>query len=158
MGSWKRTLGCAALLAFGFTALAAEPGRTLRVEQAWARATPPGSSVAAAYLVIDNQGSRSDRLLALTSPRADRVEVHATVHEGDVARMRRVDPLHLAARERLTMEPGGMHVMLIGLTAPLSAGERIPLLLRFELAGELRTELRVFDAGTTDAGKGHHDH
>jgi len=157
MGAWRLlTPGLAGLLVLATAALAADPGKTLMLEQAWARATPPGSSVAAAYLVIDNRSSRSDRLLSITSPRAARTEVHATVHEGDVARMRRVDPLHVGAGERIVMEPGGMHVMLIGLATPLSAGERIPLVLRFELAGEMHAEVRVFAAGTIDPGNDHH--
>ena len=158
MSAGVRILVLAGLLAVGFAAFAAEPTRTLVLEKAWARATPPGSSVAAAYLVVDNRSSRSDRLLAVSSPRAARAEVHATVHDGDVARMRRVDPLHVGAGERVEMEPGGIHVMLIGLTAPLSAGEVIPLLMRFEVAGELSTGIRVFDAATISPGSSHQGH
>lgn len=134
-------------------ALPARAGEVMTLERAWARATPPGTTVAAAYLVIDNRGSRSDRLLALSSPRAERAEVHATLRDGDVVRMRRVDPLHLGAGERLELRPGGTHIMLLGLRAPLAEGERVPLVLRFEVAGELRTEIRVFAAGG-----GRHDH
>lgn len=143
------------LLAAPLTAAAAG-GMTL--ERAWARATPPGTPVAAVYLVIDNRGSRSDRLLAVSSPRAARAELHATVHEGDLVRMRRVDPLHVGARERLVLEPGGMHVMLFGLSSPLVAGERVPLLLRFEVAGELEAEIRVFAAGAAADRSGHDHH
>jgi len=153
MPDWKPLAAAALLVAYCSTALTAE---TMTLERPWARATPPGTTVAAAYLVIDNRGSRSDRLLAASSPRAGKVEVHATVHDGEVARMRQVDPLHVGARERVVLEPGGMHLMLTGLKAPLEEGERIPLTLRFEVAGELRTEIRVFAAG--DAGDHEHHH
>ena len=87
-----------------------------------------------------------------------KVEVHATVHDGDVARMRKVEPLHVGAGERVVLEPGGMHLMLMGLRKPLAEGERIPLVLEFEVAGEQRTEIRVFAAGSDEAGGNHHAH
>ena len=145
-----------AAMALAAAATAADEGMTL--DRAWARATPPGTPVAAAYLVIDNRGPRSDRLLSASSPRADKVEVHATVHDGDVARMRKVEPLHVGAGERIVLEPGGMHLMLMGLGKPLAEGERIPLVLEFEVAGKLRTEIRVFAAASGDPGGSHHDH
>jgi len=145
-----------AALALVAATTAADEGMTL--ERAWARATPPGTPVAAAYLVIDNRSSRSDRLLSASSPGADKVEVHATVHDGDVARMRKVEPLHVGAGERMVLEPGGMHLMLMGLRRPLVEGERIPLVLEFEVAGELRTEIRVFAAGAGDSGDHSHAH
>jgi copper(I)-binding protein len=129
----------------------------LTVTGAWSRATPPGTTVGAAYLVIDNRGSRSDRLLSVSSPRATRVEVHATVHDGDTARMKRVDPLHVGARERIELAPGGMHLMLMGLDAPLREGEQVPLVLRFEVAGEVRAQARVFAPGE-DVPAGDHSH
>ncbi len=143
-------------LALAFAATAAN--EVIRLERAWARATPPGTPVAAAYLVIDNRGPRSDRLLSASSPSAEKVEVHATIHDGDMARMRKVDPLHVAAGERLVLEPGGMHLMLVGLRKPLTEGELIPVVLEFEVAGQLRTEIRIFAAGTDMSGGNHHSH
>jgi hypothetical protein len=86
--------------------------------------------------------------------------VHATVHDLDTVRMKRVDPLHVGAGERLTLEPGGMHLMLIGLEAPLREGEKVPLVLRFEVAGELRAEARVFPPGhgLAEDHSQHHGH
>ena len=137
-------------------ALAAPPGTTLQVGHAWARATPPGAPVAAAYLVIDNRGGKPDRLLAVSSPRAARVEVHSTVHEGGIAKMRRIDPLHVAAGERLSFEPGGIHVMLLDLASPLVAAERVPLALRFEIAGEMNIEAAVLAVGDAEPAHKHH--
>lgn len=128
----------------------------LTADRAWSRATPPTATVAAAYLTLDNRGRKPDRLLSVSSPRAARVEVHAIVHEGNVAKMRRVDPLHVAAGEKLTLEPGGIHIMLMGLASPLVAGERVPLLLRFEVAGDVPVEALVLAA--SDAESGHDKH
>ncbi len=142
--------------ALGAGATAASPTATLQVEGAWARATPPSATVAAAYLVLDNRGRKADRLLSLSSPRAGRVEVHAIVHDGNVAKMKRIDPLHLAAGERLVLEPGGTHIMLMGLVSPLVAGQRVPLTLRFEVAGEVAVEAVVMAAGDVESAHQHH--
>lgn len=130
----------------------------LAVRHAWARATPPGSTVAAAYLTIDNAGGRSDRLLSIASPRARSAEVHAVVREGELVRMRKVNPLHVGAGERVALEPGGLHVMLMGLNAPLRSGGKLPLTLVFEQAGEIRVEAEILAADATDPHAGHDPH
>ena len=106
--------------------------------------------------MLDNRGRKADRLLSLSSPRAGRVEVHAIVHEGNVAKMKRIDPLHLAAGERLVLEPGGTHIMLMGLVSPLVAGQRVPLTLRFEVAGEVAVEAVVLAADDAESAHQHH--
>ncbi len=152
------SLALAAALALpGSGAAAQKP--SLEVTRAWSRATPPGTTVGAAYLVIDNRAKRADRLLSVSSPRASKVEVHATVHDVDTVRMKRVDPLHVGAGERLEMAPGGVHLMLMGLRSPLKEGQKVPLVLRFEVAGELRTEASVFAPGKDGGGEhAHHQH
>ena len=148
------TLALTALLALAAGAAGAAP--PIEIGNAWSRATAPGATVGAAYMTTDNRARRSDRLLGISSPRASRVEVHATVHEGDTARMKRVDPLHVGAGERLLLEPGGMHLMLMGLDAPLREGDQVPLTLRFEVAGEVKVNARVFAPGA--GGKQDHSH
>jgi hypothetical protein len=149
----------AAAAALASLAAAAEgPAGGLSVEGAWARANPPRTAVAAAYLVIDNRGGRADRLLSVSTPAADRAEVHATVQDMDIVRMRRVDPLHVGAGERITFGPGGTHIMLMGLKSPLLEGERLPLELKFERAGTVRVEAEVRSATATDPHAGHHQH
>jgi hypothetical protein len=118
----------------------------IAVSAAWARATPPGTVMGAAYMVIDNRGQKPDRLLGASSPRAAAVEVHAVVRDGTTMRMRRAEPLVLGPGERVTLAPGGLHAMLVNLDAPLRAGEALPLTLRFERAGELQVEAAVVAA------------
>jgi copper(I)-binding protein len=117
----------------------------LKVESAWARATPPGSSVAAVYLVIDNQGPQADRLLKLKSPIAASAEVHRSSVEGGMTRMRPVSVLHIAQGERVEFAPGGLHVMLMELRKPLVAGQSFELELQFEVAGPRRVMVVVRD-------------
>jgi len=119
----------------------------LTLGSAWARATPPGIKVGAAYLAIRNASDRSDRLLSVSSPRATSVEVHATIRDMDTVRMQRIDPLHVGARETVKLEPNGKHLMLMGLKQPLKEGEQLPLTFTFERAGKVTVRARVVAPG-----------
>jgi len=118
------------------------------IENAWARATPPGAKIAAGYLTIRNAGA-ADKLISASSPAAEKVEPHITVKDGDVSRMREVNGYAVPAKGTVELTPGGSHLMLVNIKAPLKAGEKVPLVLRFEKAGEVKTELAVRPLGTT---------
>jgi len=125
-------------------ALAAAPAfAQVKIENAWARATPPGAKIAAGYLTIRNEASAPDKLVAASSPAAEKVETHVTLKEGDVFRMREVTGYDIPARGSFELKPGGAHLMLVNIKAPLKEGTRVPLTLRFERAGEVKTELQV---------------
>jgi copper(I)-binding protein len=79
--------------------------------------------------------------------------MHVTQREGEVMRMRQVKNFEIPPRGSITLRPGGSHLMLVDLARPLKKGERFPVTLRFERAGELRVELEVQDIG---ARKPHH--
>jgi len=145
-------------LLFLVAALAAFPAYAqVTVENAWARATPPGAKIAAGYMTIRNTSGTADRLLAVSSPAAERVETHVTVKDGDVSRMREVKGYEIPAKGAFTLAPGGAHLMLVNPKAPLKEGEKVPLVLRFERAGEVKTELAVRPLGAAhDYHKGHH--
>jgi copper(I)-binding protein len=119
----------------------------MQVRHPWARATPPGATVAVVYLELRNNGKQPDRLLSASTPLAKRVEPHITEHAGEVAKMRALRAFEVPARERLALEPNGAHLMLIDIARPLNKGERLPLTLRFEKAGELEVEVEVQELG-----------
>ncbi len=152
MKNWIIAVALGATLGLGGLARAAD----LAVVDAWARATPPGAGVAAAYLTIDNTGGGADRLLGATSDAAGRVEIHESRREGEVMRMRKAEPLDIPAGERIVFGPGGLHVMLMELKEPLRQGERLSLTLRFERAGEVHIEAEVLAGDATDPHAGHH--
>ena len=127
----------------------------ITVEEAWARATPPGAKIAAGYLTIRNAGA-ADRLLSASSPAAAKVETHMTTKDGDVSRMREVKGYAVPAKGTLELAPGGSHLMLVDIKAPLKEGDKVPLVLRFEKAGELKTELGVRALGASAHGHAHH--
>ena len=126
----------------------------LRVGHPWTRATPPGAKVAAGYLSIRNSGQQPDRILGASSPAAERVELHIQVRNGSVVKMREVQSVEVPPGRSRMLRPGSVHLMLVNLRKPLVRGQRVPLTLRFERAGEVQVELEVQAADT--AGQAHH--
>lgn len=112
---------------------------TLRIDHPYATPTPAGAVNGAAYLrTLRNTGEQRDRLLGASTPAARAVEIHrSTVDAQGVMRMRAVDGIDLPPQAELRLRHGGeYHLMLIDLKAPLKNGDRFPLTLRFEKAGE----------------------
>ena len=119
----------------------------LVVEGAWARAatrpTDGSGGTSAVYMQLRNPGGELDRLLGATSDVATMTEVHRTTVEDGVMRMRPAGPIDVPAGETVTLQPGGLHVMLIDLRHDLVAGERLAVTLQFERAGELTVEAEI---------------
>ena len=115
----------------------------LELHDAWARATAAGQSSGAMYVTIVNRGGAGDRLLGVTASRPGMVTVHSTETLDGVARMRMVQALPIPAKATVALEPGGTHIMLAGMTAPLVVGERVDLTLRFEKAGTKQVAVMV---------------
>ena len=128
----------------------------LQIGHPYARTTPPGATTAGAYLSIDNKGKTAEKLLRVTSPVAGLVELHSMSMDGNVMRMRAVTAIDVAAGATVKLAPGGLHVMLQELKRPLKKGDRVPLTLVFERAGEVKLELAVQDAAA--AATGHDAH
>lgn len=119
----------------------------LRVSDAYARAAAVPGGASAAYMTIETTGA-PDRLIAAESPAAMRVELHThTVDADGVARMRQVPAIPVAGGAPAMLEPGGLHVMLMGLAAPLAEGDSVSLTLRFEAAGAVTFDVPVRAAG-----------
>jgi copper(I)-binding protein len=119
----------------------------IQVTQPWSRAAGTGGT-GAGFLTIRNTGTQADRLLSATSPVARNVELHAHVRDGEVMRMREAEGgIPIPPGGTVTLQPGGFHVMLIGLKEALAQGGEVPLTLRFERAGEAQVMLHVGAAG-----------
>lgn len=105
--------------------------------------TPVTARSAAGYLTITNTGDTPDRLIAVRAG-FPRVMIHTTEMADGVARMMHLDGLDLPPGETVILEPGGIHVMFMGLDGdPLEQGERIPATLVFEQAGEIEVTFNV---------------
>jgi periplasmic copper chaperone A len=112
------------------------------VERPWTRATPPGAKVGAGFMTLKSKGV-ADRVVGASSPAAGRVEMHVTIREGDVMKMREVKAFEVPAGGSFELKPGGAHLMLMDLKRPLKQGEKLPLTLKLEKGGELKVELSV---------------
>ena len=103
------------------------------------RATVAGMSSSAAYLKITNNGVSDDRLIAAKAAIAQRVEIHLMEMDNGVMRMRAVDGgLSIAAGDSVTLAPGGLHIMLMGLTTDLAPDTQHEIILVFEKAGDIQ--------------------
>ena len=142
------------LLGLSGPAAAADEG-SLKVTQPWARASLGQVKVGAAYLTIENHGQHADRLVGLASPVANHVELHNTIMDEGVMKMRPMEVLELAPGETAALEPGGMHVMLMGLKQPLKEGETFPMTLSFAEAGEVTIQVQVDKATASGPSGGH---
>ncbi|MEI7967477.1 MAG: copper chaperone PCu(A)C [Betaproteobacteria bacterium] len=121
--------------------LAAQP--SVEIRDPWVRATVPGQEVAAAY--AEFVASRPLRLTAISSPLARSGALHEMKEEGGVMRMRNRRDFALPAGRSVKLAPGGLHIMLFGVSGPLEAGRQVPL--RFEFRGsDGRTFSRTVEA------------
>ena len=142
----KRTIMLAALL-IGACAKAPEGQPDIKVENAWARETVAGQTGTAAYMTIANGGKGDDRLLSISAEPPVMAMVHQTSNEGGVSRMRAIeDGLPVAAGQSVKLAPGGTHVMIMGLKAPLKRGDKLKLKLKFERSGEKPVDVTVAGA------------
>lgn len=146
-------------LAHGFKAGAIE------IEHPWARASAASVPNGAVYLVLHNEGKEGDRLVSASSPAADRVELHTHIDENGVMKMRQINAVEVAPDTTIKLAPSGLHIMLLGLKAPLVKGKAFPLTLTFEKAGTVTVDVSVQGAGDTqpehegmDHDHGDHDH
>ena len=115
----------------------------LQVAGASARATPPGATVGVIYFSIKNTGAAADVLESVSTPAARTVQLHATSVVNGVMQMREVKAVACPPGATVKAEPGGLHVMLIGLAAPLTLGTSLDVSLKFHAAGVLTLKVPV---------------
>ena len=153
-----------ALLAIGLTAACAPPASLpasgIQASEVWARAAKAGEMKSdsssdtgmamdsgmnsAVYMMLTNPGDSPDRLISAAADVADAVEIHESIMDGDMMRMQQVPGgIEIPANGQVELKPGGLHVMLIGLTRDLNPGETVPVTLQFEQAGAVTVEAEV---------------
>lgn len=116
----------------------------------WSRASAGAAKTGAVFMKIENKSGTADRLIAASSPVADKVEFHTHIVENGVAKMRPVAAIDLPPGATTELKPGGLHVMLIGLRQQLKEYDSFPLTLTFEQAGQLEAEVLVEEAGAEE--------
>lgn len=140
----KKTLLIAALLSPSLFANAHEyTVGELHIAHPWSREMPPVAPTAAAYFVVHNKGAEADRLLSVSTPHAGKAELHEHIHADGVMKMQQVQNVTIPAGGEVKFEPMGYHVMMFNLQQQAKDGERFPLTLTFEKAGQLNVEVAV---------------
>ncbi len=128
----------------------------LELNDLWVRASVPGQVNGAGYLTIHNKTAQADRLVQAQSETATRVELHTVINENGVAKMRQVEGVNVPAHGTATLSPGGFHVMFLQLTGPFKLGATIPVVLKFEKAGEIRVNFAVKPPTYNPGSQGEH--
>lgn len=160
----QRTFRMAALLAAG----ALSAGNALAqvdIDGAWVRGTVPAQTSSGAFMTL--HAHEAAKLVGVSSPVAKSVELHEMKMENNVMRMRGVSTLDLPKMQDVEMKPGGYHIMLVGLTRQLKAGETVPLTLKFQMQDKkivetkINAEVRALNGGAAAGHSAHpagHDH
>jgi len=127
----------------GSSAAADFTAGSLQLNDLWIRASVPGQTNGAGYLQIINPSAVADKLVSVQSDAATRVELHTVMTEDGVAKMRQVQGVDIPAHGDAKLAPGGYHVMFLQLTGPFKQDSLIPVVLKFEKAGEVRVNFAV---------------
>lgn len=138
MRSSSRFSARAALVATILLVAACSSGSGIRIGDAWARISLGPAEPTAAYFTITNTSGQADRLLSASSPIASAVGIHQTTTDASgMTGMSAMSGIDVAAGATVTLDPGGMHLMITGLTKPLNVGDSVELHLVFQHAGTI---------------------
>lgn len=129
---------------------------TLEIENPFTRATLPNAPVGGGFLTITNKGSEDDRLVSVSTDIAKESQIHEMAMSGDVMKMRQLaDGLVIPAGETVVLEPGGFHLMFMGLSAAIAEGEAVPVTLVFEKAGSVTVDFVAAGSAATSPAMSH---
>jgi periplasmic copper chaperone A len=143
--SMLRKLSFAITVLIGLVTAAVAQTGSIQVDNPWARASV--GKTGAIYLTIKNTGGTDDRLVSAATPAADQAQLHIEINDNGVMKMRPLSAIDVKANSTVTLAPGGMHVMLVGLKQPLKEGQSFPLTLTFAKAGQIDATVMVMKAG-----------
>lgn len=129
---------------------------TVKVDNAWVRATAPGQRVAGAFMDLTADADMT--LLAASSPAIKTVELHTMAMDNGVMLMRQVKDIPLAKGKTVNLKPGGLHVMLIGLTEQIKEGDHVPVTLTVRGADGKEQKIAVDLEARMAGGMGSHMH
>ena len=102
------------------------------VQNPYARAVATGQANSAMFMTVMNHGKTDHAIVSASGTVAKAIELHNHVNEGGMMRMRPVDKIDVKAGGMTQLQPGGLHVMLIGLNQPLQEGDTVNIELKFE--------------------------
>lgn len=113
------------------------------INDAYARAVPPGQPNSAAFMLLQNTSDADHALVNASSSVSKVVELHTHIREGEMMKMRRIEKIDIPAQGTTTLQPGGLHIMLIDLHDDLKIDQKILLTLEFEDGSNTAVEVPV---------------
>lgn len=138
-----------ALITAALAACSQKPAEPkIRVDDVWARSVAQGQTSGAIYMTIVNDGDAPDRLVSAKGSLSATSELHNSDMSGGMASMKPVAGLDVPAHGKVALAPGGTHIMMTGLTVPLTAGDRFFVDLTFEKTGHTTVSGKVVDAAS----------
>lgn len=146
-----RILSVVLLLAMPVAALADQAG--IQLDHVWSRAAMAGRQ-GVVYLTITDKGP-ADTLTGVSTPVAAMAELHETINDHGVMKMRAVASLPVTPDKPLTLAPGGYHIMLMDLKQPLKEGDSFPVTLSFAKAGQVTATAHVQKSAAAMPGMDH---
>lgn len=138
-----KTLTFAALTLAAASAWAGTAADAVSVADPYVRAVPAGQTTTAAFMVLKNSDAKAHTLVKADNPASKASELHTHLMENGVMQMRPVKQIDVAAKGETKLQPGGLHIMMIGLKAPIKAGDTIPLTLTFEDGSSKKVDAKV---------------
>lgn len=132
--------------------------QSVTIQNAYIRAVPSSSEVTAAFMQITNNSTKNLALVSASSPAAKAVELHTHTHVGGVMQMRQIDTIELASTSTTELHPGGLHLMLIGLTKPVVAGQTALITLRLNNGEMIELEVPIKKATGQETNHAEHLH
>lgn len=148
------------LAAFAFAALPSGQAAaadyhvgSLQITQPWARATPEGADSGAAYMTVTNTGTKPERLSCVSSEESAKCQIHRMSMDNGVMKMREVPGgLEVKPGETITFKPGGYHLMLVDLKAPLQQGKTVEAVMKVDNGGTAQVEFPIAAIGAPAPG------
>jgi hypothetical protein len=137
-----RSLLMTVLLASSFSAFAAVTEQ-VQVTDGYVREVPAGQQISAAFMTVHNDDMSDHKIVSASSPAAKTVELHTHTHENGMMKMRQVPDIALPAGGDTFLKPGGLHIMLIGLTQELKKDVPVSVTIKFEDGSEKTLSLPV---------------
>lgn len=127
----------------------------IMIKDAWVREAPPSAKMLAGYMTIENHTDKKKVLVSVTSPAFDKIEIHKSVNKDGMASMEQQRELSIAAQGKVTLEPGGFHLMLFNPHSAIKAGDNIAFTLKFANGSTSMVNATVKKA---TGGSEHHHH
>jgi hypothetical protein len=125
------------------------------VDNPYVRLAPPNAPATGAFMVIRNNGDKDVKVVKADNPLSRATELHTHINDGGVMKMRPVPAIDIKAKGEAVLKPGGLHVMLIDLKAPMKEGDSVPVTLTFDDGSSKQVDARVVKPSQTPVASDH---